>query len=361
MNPELEMPQEALMLDVLTAVQPASPAPGAPHLPATERVPIASLVTSDSPRVAGEDAEHVELLAGTENPLPPVVVHRPTMRLVDGLHRVQAALLRGEDSIEVRYVDGTAEDAFVLAVRLNAEHGMPLSRRDRAAAAERIIGSHAHWSDRRIAEVTGLAPTTISALRGRSTGQPGQLNARTGRDGRSRPVNSAAGRRRAGQIIAERPNASLREIAQEAGIALATARDVRLRIRDGKDPVPPKLREAARQDDAPSGPQDRLKAVADGVERGARPRLEPAPVSDTERFVNLRKDPSLRFSEAGRALLQLLSTNALDEERWRWLMGAVPEHRNADIARAARRCGERWLTFAEGLEHGGGARRGRAM
>jgi len=350
------------MLDVLTvAAQPASPASGATRLPMTELVPIATLVTSDSPRVAGEDAEHVEVLAQTEKPLPPVVVHRPTMQLIDGLHRLQAAVRRGEDRIEVRYVEGSTEDAFILAVQLNAEHGMPLSRRDRVAAAERIIGSHAHWSDRRIAEVTGLAPTTVSALRRRSTDQGDQLNARTGRDGRSRPVNSAAGRQRAGQIIAERPNASLREIAHEAGIALATARDVRLRVRDGKDPVPPKLHEVAKGGVLPDRRIARGRAEANEAERGGRTRLEPAEVSDAERFVNLRKDPSLRFSEAGRALLQLLSTNTLDDEKWRWLVSAVPEHRHADIARAARRCGERWLTFADGLEHGGGVRRGRAV
>lgn len=350
------------MLDVLTAAaQPASPASGATRPPMTERVPIAALVTSDSPRVAGEDAEHVDLLAQTEKPLPPVVVHRPTMRLVDGLHRLRAAVQRGEDHIEVRYVEGSTEDAFVLAVRLNAEHGMPLSRRDRTAAAERIIGSHACWSDRRIAEVTGLSPTTVAALRRRSTGQGVQLNARTGRDGRSRPVNSAVGRRRAGQIIAERPNASLREIAHEAGIALATARDVRLRVRDGKDPVPPRLRDVAKDVVLGDRRAARGRVEADTAGRAGRARLESAGVSDTDRFANLRKDPSLRFSEAGRTLLQLLSSNVLDDEKWRWLMSAVPEHRHADIARAARRCGERWLSFADGLEHGGAVRDGRAV
>ncbi|GHH24587.1 hypothetical protein GCM10018792_62320 [Streptomyces rubradiris] len=357
------------MLDALTAGRTTAPMPGASGGQATELVPIASLVTSDSPRIAGEDAEHVEALAETRSPLPPIVVHRPTMRIVDGVHRLRAAVLRGEDMIEVRYVEGSAEDAFVLAVRLNAEHGMPLSRRDRLSAAERIIDSHAHWSDRRIAEVTGLAPATVSSLRRRSTAQDGQVHARTGRDGRSRPVNSAAGRRRAGQVIAERPNASLREIAQEAGIALATARDVRLRIREGKDPVPPKVREAARElspsesrvvPGRPAG-QDAGRVAVQDTGRVVRSRSEPALISGAGRLGNLRQDPSLRFSEAGRALLQLLAANALDDEKWRWLMGAVPEHRYADIARAARYCGERWLSFAEGLEHGGAARPGRAV
>ena len=355
------------MLDTSTADRTRPPAPATPRPPATERVPVSSLVASDSPRTAGGSTEHAEMLAEAPSPLPPIVVHRPTMRIVDGVHRLQAAVLRGEESIEVRYVDGSAEDAFVLAVRLNAEHGMPLSRQDRVAAAERIISSHAHWSDRRIAEVTGLSPVTVSTVRKNSTNQADQLHARTGRDGRSRPVNSAAGRRRAVQVIAARPDASLREIAQEAGIAPATARDVRRRISEGRDPVPARLRDAAVSvcdavvsAVAPaSGRRTGDRGPAQSVDRGARPRTEPVMLSGAGQFANLCKDPALRFSEAGRALLHLLAANALDDEKWRCLMSAVPAHRYADIARAARQCGERWLSFAEGLERSGGLPPGR--
>ncbi|MGW8328543.1 ParB/RepB/Spo0J family partition protein [Streptomyces sp. NPDC055897] len=301
------------------------------------------------------------MLAEAQTPLPPIVVHRPTMRIIDGMHRVRAAVLRGEDRVEVQYVDGTADDAFVLAVRLNAEHGMPLSRRDRVAAAERIITSHDQWSDRRIAEVTGLSPDTVSALRRKTTTETDQLKARTGRDGRSRPVNSAAGRRRAVQVIAARPDASLREIAQEAGIAPATARDVRRRIREGKDPVPAKLRNAAQNGDGPGGRTVRGQVLAEAAGRGPRARSEPVVAAGTGQFANLRKDPSLRFSEAGRALLQLLAASELDDERWRWLMSAVPAHRHADIARGARLCSERWQSFAEELERGSGMRVSRAV
>ncbi|MFJ2743720.1 ParB N-terminal domain-containing protein [Streptomyces sp. NPDC087440] len=355
------------MFDVFAAGGPPTPQPADGGQPAVELVPIASLTAADSPRATGEDADHVETLAETCNVLPPIVVHRPTMRVVDGVHRLRAAVLRGEESIEVRFVEGSAEDAFVLAVRLNAEHGLPLSRKDRLFAAERIIAGHVHWSDRRIAEVTGLAPTTIASLRERSTVQVEQLNARTGRDGRSRPVNGAAGRLRAGQIVAERPEASLREIAREAGIALATARDVRLRVREGRDPVPPKLREAAPASHPAETVQEKAERPNRAVPAAAvtppvvRSRPEPVLVSDAGRLANLARDPSLRFSEGGRALLQLLAPNALDDEKWKWLMGAVPEHRYADIARAARHCGERWISFAEGLEHGNSAPTGRAV
>ncbi|HJD83528.1 MAG TPA: ParB N-terminal domain-containing protein [Kitasatospora aureofaciens] len=348
------------MLYASTADGARPPAPDtSQQQPVTELIPINSLVASDSPRTAGESAAHAEMLAEVQTPLPPIVVHRPTMRIVDGMHRVQAAVLRGEDYVRVQFVDGTADDAFVLAVRLNAEHGMPLSRRDRVAAAERIIGSHGQWSDRRIAEVTGLSPVTISALRKRTTADTDQVKVRTGRDGRSKPVNSEVGRRRAVQVIAARPDASLREIAQEAGIAPATARDVRQRIREGKDPVPAKLRNAAQAGGEAGGRRGREKVVAETAGRGAR--VESVVVAGPDQFASLRKDPSLRFSESGRALLQLLAANGIDDARWRWMMSGVPAHRYADIARAARICGEHWLNFAEQLERGSGMRARRAV
>lgn len=40
----------------------------------------------------------------------------------------------------------------------NTHHGLPLTRADRKAAAQRILDIHPHWSDRAIAKVTGLSP-----------------------------------------------------------------------------------------------------------------------------------------------------------------------------------------------------------
>ncbi|MEV4443705.1 ParB/RepB/Spo0J family partition protein, partial [Streptomyces sp. NPDC049577] len=96
-------------------------------------LPLTALLPADSPRLDGEDPQHVRELAGTRLPLPPIVVHRSTMRVVDGMHRLRAARLRGDESIAARYFEGTAEDAFVHAVRLNTLQGLPLTPADRAA------------------------------------------------------------------------------------------------------------------------------------------------------------------------------------------------------------------------------------
>ena len=75
---------------------------------------IGLLMLSDSPRLAGADPEHVEALVAATGDLPPIVVHRPTMRVIDGTHRVQAALRRGERVVAGRFFDGTEAEAFAV-------------------------------------------------------------------------------------------------------------------------------------------------------------------------------------------------------------------------------------------------------
>ncbi|EST32069.1 hypothetical protein [Streptomyces roseochromogenus] len=119
-----------------------------------------------------------------------------------GAHRLRAALPRGEEYVEAWFVEGTGEDAFVPAVRLNSQHGLPLSQADRTAAAERFLSTRSQGSDRRIAGSTGVSPATVAALRGRSSVSEAQSNARAGCDGRVRPLNAAEGRRRAVRFLA---------------------------------------------------------------------------------------------------------------------------------------------------------------
>jgi ParB-like chromosome segregation protein Spo0J len=281
-------------------------------------VPIRALRLADSPRVAGEDVNHVRALAKFEGRLPPIVVHRPTMRVVDGMHRLSAALRRGQDRIEVSFIEGAEHDLFVLAVELNSGQGLPLSQRDRITAATRIVRTHPHRSDRSIARLVGLSAKTIAAVRRRSTEDIPRLNTRLGLDGKVRPLSAAHGRELAGKLMAERPAASLRVIAREAGVSLGTAQDVSRRLRAGQDPVP-----------------------TSGSPRPPVP-AEPTPVS----LQHLRNDPSLRSSEIGRALLRLLSTHSMPAQMWAQFAAAVPAHSAETVAALARRCAESWLEFA---------------
>ncbi|SMD20796.1 ParB/RepB/Spo0J family partition protein [Lentzea albidocapillata] len=291
-------------------------------------VDITALRPADSPRLRGLSDDFVRSLASSGAHLPPIVVHRSTMKVVDGTHRLKAAVLRGCRSVEVEYVDGPAEDLFGLAVSLNLA---TLSTADREAAARRLLRSHPQWSDRAIAASTGLAAKSVGVLR-RAVG--GQAPVRVGRDGKLRPVNSAAGRRLAGRMAQERPDASLRDIARAAGVSPGTVRDVRRRLSAGLDPVPERMRAAERADAAlPAGRNE---------------------VRDPDATLPiLRRDPSLRFNEHGRLVLRWLEAHAVSSGEWATVVPGVPSHCRELVADMARGCAEAWVEMAEALEREG--------
>jgi ParB-like chromosome segregation protein Spo0J len=291
----------------------------------TEWLPVTALRPADSPRRAGEDISHIEMLASIEERLPPILVHRSSMRVIDGMHRLRAAKLRGDDLIEVCYFDGTDQEAFVLAVRANTTHGLPLSLADRTRATERIIASQPTWSDRAIAAEVGIGARTVGNIRRRMQDEIGvePVSARTGRDGRVRPLDNSVGRLRASALIKQRPEASLREIAREVGVSPATVRDVRLRLERGEDPLPQ-----------------------------VRPRRE-EPVSReavSTILQGLQSDPSLRFTESGRIVLRWAHSRAIRSEEWAEVVHKVPAHCSYILANMARSCAAEWLQIAEELE-----------
>ena len=73
------------------------------------------------------------------------------------MHRLSAAKLEGSETIRAEFVDADEQTAFLLAVKANTDHGLPLSVADREAAAERILSWYPYWSDRAIAAIAGLA------------------------------------------------------------------------------------------------------------------------------------------------------------------------------------------------------------
>jgi DNA-binding CsgD family transcriptional regulator len=312
-------------------------------------VPVDSLLIGDSPRLAGEDAEHTRRLAYGDADLPPILVNRADNRVVDGAHRVAAARLRGDREIRVRYFDGDPDDAFLAAVRANAEHGLPLTLADREAAAMRIIRSHPGLSDRAIAGAAKLSAHTVARLRARlsATDEVSDRGHRIGRDGRARPTDAARGRLAAASLILQNPGASLREIAVVAGISPATVRDVRLRMARGADPVPPALQSAACGQD-----RDRPAATPEITLRDVRPGPARAPDRrDLEGLLGaLSRDPALRFNERGRALLRWLSSRAAGPSGWESVVDAIPPHSSYLFAELARGCAEEWLAFASGIE-----------
>jgi ParB-like chromosome segregation protein Spo0J len=302
-------------------------------------VALGSLRRAASPRLSGESLEHIRLLTQSDAPLPPIIVHRETMRVIDGMHRVRAARLRGAQEIQTLFYDGTEADAFVLAVKVNRAHGLPLSLADRKAAAARIIASHPQWSDRAIAEVTALSHKTVGAIRHGPDGEIRQMDARIGQDGRVRPLNAAVGRSRAAELLTNHPDASLRQVAAAAGISPETARDVRTRLLHGHDPLLPGQRRKGR------GPDLQPLALT-----GRRDRPSPGRAANTGNPAalarKLRRDPALRSSESIQALVHLLALHPADPAQWRQLTVDVPSRWAAHIATAAAECARAWDAFA---------------
>ncbi|WP_167538516.1 ParB/RepB/Spo0J family partition protein [Streptomyces albofaciens] len=368
----------------------AAPGPGAVRQGRAVTVPISELDLSCPLRSGGQDPEHVRTLAELDAALlPPILVHHPTMRVLDGAHRVRAELLRGGTHIRVELIEGTEEECFVLAVRSNVGHGLPLSLADRKAAAARILRAYPQWSDRSVGGVTGLSPKTVGAVRRRSAEEDPRLNGggRLGRDGRTYPTSVAEGRLYASKLIGERPHTPLREIASRAGISLGTAQDVRKRLENGQDPVPaPRggVRRVAGSGgdgvgvgatgctgghgsgaDGPGncgpggdGPGNcgpggdgpgRCGPGGDGPggdigDRRTGPDL-PYP-SLPERLRPLKQDPALRSTDMGRALLRLLSSHEIPVTHWQALVDGVPPHRARAVADIAGQCARIWQEFA---------------
>lgn len=293
-------------------------------------LPIAQLTGVDSPRLSGMNSDHVRVLASlSSGPIPPIVVHHESMRVLDGAHRLAAARLNGLESIDARIFRGDAEEAFRLSVKLNLSHGLPLSVSDRRAAAERMLRAEPHMSDRAVAATTGLSAGTVADIR-LALGPESEARARIGRDGRSRPLSAAEGRERARLVILENPDASLRQVARAAGISVGTVRDVRARLGAGEDPVPQRQRSSTRTT----------------VEVDE----DPPPIDVDALFNGLSRDPSLRYSEQGRSLLRWLERRMLVRDQWFEIPTYVPPHCAGVVAEIARACATSWSTLADRLD-----------
>ncbi len=301
-------------------------------------VDIDSLLPADSPRSSGENAEHTQALAEWDGPLPPIVVHGPTLKIIDGMHRVRSARLRGQRVIEAKIYRGDERDVFVLAVRLNVTHGLPLSSADRSTAAARIVLSHPHWSNRMIATMAGIAPATVAQIRRRSAEPGDQAGGRVGQDGRTRPVDAAAGREKAHELLIENPGASLREVARQAGISPATVRDVRRRLQEGEEPVPDRHRRKPEPTDGIPLPRP---ASGSGI-----PHSELSAILD-----RLKKDPALRFSQKGRSLLRWLDQHLAGMAAWHQIARDVPPHGHGTIAKFLHIYAAAWTEFATHIEN----------
>lgn len=292
-----------------------------PRTSPPEEVRLDGLDFGLSPRSEPHDPDHVAALADLLPQLPPILVHKPSMRVIDGEHRVLAARALGHLRIEASFFHGTELEATVEAVRRNTVHGKPLTYDERQAAAIRIVQECAEWSDRRIAQVCGLSPKSVARLRltaDGSTEDSPQSAVRIGRDGRKRPVNPAEMRHRIAQAFLEDPHASIRGVAERTGAARGTVRDVHSRLQRGEDVLPPRLASRAGDGDDP-------------------------PAIKEDRSFQSRQE-TLEFAEWFEAHQVKSNTE------WESFVAAIPVSRIYEVSDAARQCSDVWRDFASALE-----------
>jgi ParB-like chromosome segregation protein Spo0J len=211
----------------------------------TTRVRLDELRRGLSPRLGRPDPVHVRALAERVHDLPPIVVHAPTMMIVDGQHRVRVLEQCGATHADVVMLDCSQGEAHAEAIRLNSTHGKPLSVVERECAARRLLAVEPGWSDRRIALLCGLSDKTIARLR-RATAADPQLrapNERTGLDGKQRSTDPASVRRQVADLLRSTPDISARRAAALIRTSQATVLDVRRRLERGDDPVPDQFRD----------------------------------------------------------------------------------------------------------------------
>jgi hypothetical protein len=209
-----------------------------------------SLQVGPPMREGGLSQAHVLVLAELEGRWPPILVAKDDHAVIDGHHRVAAARRLGLRDIRARVFDGGPDEAFVEFVRCNVGHGLPLTLGERKGAVARMLDAHPEWSDRRLARLCALSPTTVGRIRserGRdAAGEPrpsvqvGHSAARVGQDGRLRSAEAGGKRAHVAELLNADPDRSLRAVAHAVGVSAETVRSVRNRLQahDKGQPTP---------------------------------------------------------------------------------------------------------------------------
>jgi ParB-like chromosome segregation protein Spo0J len=300
---------------------------------------LACLKVGLSPRERQVDPGHVAALAELQGQWPPILVARCDGTVIDGYHRAAAARSIGWSKLPAFLFDGTADDAFVEAVRRNVEHGLPLTIEERKAAARRMLAAHSDWSDRRIAEVCALSGRTLARLRAAAGYRTDNGEQRVCRDGRSRPAQPESTRLRILDAVQANPEASLRAIAQTVGTSPETVRRVRqdLNQQEIRGPAPER-----------AGALKPATFIAP---------TRPDPLS-VESRLPWAADPAITSTPDGTQFADWFDRTDV-AVNWRTYVMALPLSRVYEIADEARRRARAWNEFADVVEER--VRRSRAM
>jgi len=300
-----------------------------------EELFVSELGVGEGIRSGGLDERHVELLMECVDAWPPIVVWGENLVVVDGCHRVEAARRLGRLSVVGHRFLGSAEEAFIEAIRRNVSHGLPLCVADRRRAARRVLLRNPDWSDRRIASLCGLSDKTVGRIRSVESLGIVAVDRRVGRDGKVRPVQPGEVRDRVRKALEENPTGSLRAIAAVAGASPETVRSVRARVQMGDTGLHVADRPAPAGKPSPVSAMPVLSVFASSEER-TQVRSEKEWVADQA------------LSACGEYAEWFSSTNITED--WHDFLWTIPLGRVYEIVDEARRRASVWTSFASVLE-----------
>jgi ParB-like chromosome segregation protein Spo0J len=295
------------------------------HAESFTMVPVKDLRLGSSPR-RELNFSQVSTLAELDGVWDPILVQRRSLTVVDGCHRVAAAKRLGHRTIRAQYFDGSDSEARVEAVRLNVQHGMPLTLAERNAAARELLALYPMWSDRQLGSICALSPRTIASLRSSADQNCAaheldevSTARRVGKDGRRYPVDATEQRRRIREILERDRYASLRSVAARTGASPETVRSVRKSLDAEEQPTV------------------------------QRPRVSMLPCRLAAEPRHWRVDIACSSTDEGLAFAEWFDRHLVDDTVIAPMTGAVPLSRVYDVIDEARRRAGFWDAFAKEL------------
>ena len=126
-------------------------------------IPIEDIKIDVSMDPRGEERDHdvIERYVDNIDDLPPIVIDQDD-HIIDGVHRYQAHLLAGRDTIQVkRQVIQDECEAFIASIKANSDHGQPLKPHHLRNAARRLYSQYG-FPNNEIESVVKRGESTIS-------------------------------------------------------------------------------------------------------------------------------------------------------------------------------------------------------
>jgi hypothetical protein len=200
--------------------------------PAVRPVDLAEL--QPGPSIRPIDEAQVTVLAGVLDRLPPIAVTEDDLKLVDGAHRVEAAVRAGRTHLPAEHLALAPGEVLAERIRRNSSHGLPLNLEERKRAALLLLAEDSARSNAAVGLITGLSTSTVRRLRGCPGHSVNDPDTVIGVDGKRYPRDRAGRREAALEMLRRDPGLSDRAIAGRVGLSPTTVGSLRRTAATGR-------------------------------------------------------------------------------------------------------------------------------